>query len=594
MRAARSLLRLGALFFVLSHSTSAGVVPPARPARDWLLPPPHVYVLAIGIDRYANTARLSPLAGCVNDARGIAAAFQRLFNCSSDYVSVLENGEATKDSIRRSLQKWALSAGAQDMFIISFSGWAFTKEMPRGRENYLIPADARADAGCEADPDFKCLYEDSLISASLLYSWMTQVRATRQIILLDSNSTDQAIPLFEEHWRKEACQVGPSAMKRILMVTNHGYGREREFQGGTQGLLTKAVSDALGETSDKGLITAFRVQQAIYRIWEQLNSSLVSSPRPEQVRAELFGGDFVMNGPPGHEADPRQLLLDSGLGPVCYNPDATASRGVGINAEKPEESEASSNAPPINYALVVATDEYSKWPHLSNPVFDAQTIGDELSNRYGFEVEHLFGPSRTELKQKLDALHARRFGSDDQLFIFIAGHGDYDETNDIGYLVFKDSAAGHDYDSEMLLMQLRQMIDTIPAKHILLVMDSCFAGSLDPNIGGPRSRGDYDQIPLEALISRSTVKKTRIFLTSGGKEYVPDGRPGQHSPFAALFVMALQKSDVPGGYLSLAQLPQYFQRLITVAKMGNMGHNEDGSDFFFIPKASSAPDRLPR
>lgn len=138
--------------------------------------------------------------------------------------------------------------------------------------------------------------------------------------------------------------------------------------------------------------------------------------------------------------------------------------------------------------MLVASDNYKNWPHLSNPIFDAGTIEADLKKAYRFEVEHLFDPSKQELKIKLDELYQRHFGPDDQLFIFVAGHGDYDATNDIGYLVFdlvfKDSPSGHDYDSDMNLMELRSRIDTIPANHILLVMDSCFAGSLDPEIGG--------------------------------------------------------------------------------------------------------------
>jgi hypothetical protein len=419
---------------------------------------------------------------------------------------------------------------------------------------------------------------------------MTQVRAKRQIILLDSNSTDYAIPVFERHWRKEACEVGPQAMKRILMVTNHGYGLETEFAGTTRGILTKAASDALQESSEKGILTAFRMQQAIYRIWKELFTDHPGG-KGEAVRAELFGGDYVMNGPLDHEADPQQLLLDSGLGPVCYDSSATPSRGFATEEEAAAPA-APENGAPRNYALVVATDNYLNWPHLSNPTSDATTIEDQLKNNYGFEVEDLFDPSRQQLKQKLDELHKRTFGPDDQLFIFIAGHGDYDELNDSGYLVLKDSLAGHDHDSQMLLTDLRQRIDTIPAPHILLVMDSCFAGTLDPDIGGASSRGDYDQISLEALIKRSADKKTRTFLTSGSKEYVPDGRPGQHSPFAALFINALQKSAVPDGYLSLAKLPVYFQRLSTTARMGNLGHNQPGSEFFFVPKTSESAKPL--
>jgi hypothetical protein len=86
--------------------------------------------------------------------------------------------------------------------------------------------------------------------------------------------------------------------------------------------------------------------------------------------------------------------------------------------------------------------------------------------------------------------------------------------------------------------------------------------------------------------SRTAEKKTRYFITSGGKEYVPDGTPGNHSPFASLFILALEKGSKPTGYLNLSQLPHYFERLGTIPRAGNLGHNEDGADFFFVPVAA--------
>jgi hypothetical protein len=144
----------------------------------------------------------------------------------------------------------------------------------------------------------------------------------------------------------------------------------------------------------------------------------------------------------------------------------------------------------------------------------------------------------------------------------------------------------HDHDQEMNLQELRQRVDTIKAKHILLVMDSCFAGSLDPALGGA-ARGVYDPISLKELRQRSADKTTRYFLTSGGKEYVPDGTPGNHSPFASLFIIALDKADSSSGYLNLSQLPHYFERLATTPRAGNLGHNQDGADFFFVPTRST-------
>jgi len=351
-------LLLAALCCASSHPATAGVQITIE--RDWLVPPRHVYVLAIGIDRYPDTIPVHPLKGSVNDARAIAAGFQRQFNGPPENVLVLENAAATKDSIRRALQKWAISAGAEDMFALSFSGYAFTTEIPGRHEHYLIPVDARAGAGCPA-LGFECLDKESLISVSLFYSWMTQIRAKRQIIVLDSNSTDQAIPVFEERWRKEACEVGPQSMKRILMLTNHGWGTETPFAGVVQGTLTRMALDALRPTSDEGLVTSFGVQQSIYRAWEQergplrLDYSESGDHRSEQVRVELIGGDFVVNGPPGRKANPQKLLLDSGLGPVCYSHYATTGRGFGTSAEENTGQAAPENAAPKSYALVVVT-----------------------------------------------------------------------------------------------------------------------------------------------------------------------------------------------------------------------------------------------
>jgi len=557
--------------------------------RDWAVAPPHIFVLAIGIDHYPGNLFMN-LEGSVNDAEMLGAIFKSSQFSSRAEVHVLTEQGATKEAIRAAIQKWAQVANPEDLFILSFSGQQGSRSFEEASgEVYMAPADAIRKPDCKEG--FVCADEKSLISGALLYSWMTQIRARRQILLLDTGLTERAIPVIERYWRREACNVGPAAAKRILLLTNHGYGLERQINGKTQGLLSFAASNALRSTNPKlaepgaadgkefPLLTAVGIQQSVYRQFLALSDVL---PDREKVRAELVGGDFVISGPAGQEARPEQLFLDSGLGPVCTG-DKT-SRGFDASENDAAAPAVPESVSSKNYALVVATDNYENWQHLSNPIFDAKTIEADLQNIYGFEVEHLLDPSRQELKSKLDQLHSRRFGPDDQVFIFIAGHGDYDATNDIGYLVFKNTPAGHDYDSDMNLMELRSRIDSIQTNHVLLVMDSCFAGSLDPEMGGPGSRSEYDPIPLKELVKRSADKRTRIFLTSGSKEYVPDGQPGHHSPFAALLINAFETKGGRDEYVSLAKLPQYFQRLATTARMGNLGHNQAGSEFFFIPQ----------
>src|SRR5262249_61894245 len=79
------------------------------------------------------------------------------------------------------------------------------------------------------------------------------------------------------------------------------------------------------------------------------------------------------------------------------------------------------------------------------------------------------------------------------------------------------------------------------AKHILVVADSCYSGTLTRGI-------DVVMLPSggaerNAYLARIVQKRSRTVLTSGGEEPVADsGGGGQHSVFAKAFLAALQES----------------------------------------------------
>jgi uncharacterized caspase-like protein len=155
-----------------------------------------------------------------------------------------------------------------------------------------------------------------------------------------------------------------------------------------------------------------------------------------------------------------------------------------------------------DYALLFATDDYSSWPALINPIPDAHAIADELKNSYGFDVNVVKNPTREEIVETLREYGKRKYGPGDQLFIFFAGHGVYDEVFKQGYIVAKDSRMD---DTNRLTYEsyddLRQIINSIPAKHILLVVDACFSGTLDQRIGQASSRGAESYANFSSCLS---------------------------------------------------------------------------------------------
>jgi hypothetical protein len=122
---------------------------------------------------------------------------------------------------------------------------------------------------------------------------------------------------------------------------------------------------------------------------------------------------------------------------------------------------------------------------------------------------------------------------------------------------------------------------------VFLALDVCFGGTIDEFIAGSRSDGVYADVSKPEFIARKMKWKTRIFLTSGGKEYVPDGRPGYSSPFARKLLEALRSYGGANGILTYTKILSYMETVKPEPRKGEFGNNEPGSDFIFIAQNES-------
>ncbi|HLT45703.1 MAG TPA: caspase family protein [Rubricoccaceae bacterium] len=236
-------------------------------------------------------------------------------------------------------------------------------------------------------------------------------------------------------------------------------------------------------------------------------------------------------------------------------------------------------------ALLFATDTYAdpEIRDLVNPVADAEAIAAELEERYGFEVEVVRNPTRADVYAALSRYAEGTAGEDDQLLVFFAGHGTFvgEDKAGRGFLIPSDGRSG-DRASWISYSDLADELDLLPAHRVLLVLDVCFGGSF---VEQYRDAGDPYQTATPAdIVGRYGRYRARLALTSGAREYVSDGRPGQHSPFAFHFLRALRSS---GGYNADGLL--LFDEVVMFARevdgptplSGGFGGNEPGSTFFF-------------
>jgi hypothetical protein len=229
------------------------------------------------------------------------------------------------------------------------------------------------------------------------------------------------------------------------------------------------------------------------------------------------------------------------------------------------------------YALVIGNNGYKKLPKLNTAVDDAKAVAATLERDYGFTVSLLTDASEEQVIGALAELR-RTLTPKDNLLIYYAGHGWYDDGAERGYWLPVDAVA--DNQSHWISnADVTDVLKAMQAKHVLVVADSCYSGSLTRGLAIGSGSSSY----FEDIVAR----RARTVLTSGGLEPVLDAGGGGHSVFAKAFLDALQGNngviDGEGIYhkvydevrLNAEQEPGY----------GNIrlaGH--DGGDFLFVRK----------
>ena len=240
-----------------------------------------------------------------------------------------------------------------------------------------------------------------------------------------------------------------------------------------------------------------------------------------------------------------------------------------------------------DYALLFAVDSYDHWINLMSPLFDAQAIGEDLRKIYGFQVELIHNPTKKNIREALLRYAEQEYTSEDQLFIFFAGHGHFNKTLREGYLVAEDTqhpAIDIIMDTYLSHSEFRNLIDRMSCKHIFLVLDTCYSGTFDQRIAMRGEAGDALKTLSNEDIERKLGYKTRWYLTSGGKEQVFDGGKG-HTPFAHELLEALRSKGGIDAILTIDETLSYLEKLDNPKpRASGFGSDEPGSDFLFIAK----------
>ena len=243
-----------------------------------------------------------------------------------------------------------------------------------------------------------------------------------------------------------------------------------------------------------------------------------------------------------------------------------------------------------SYAVVIGIDRYrnlSADRQLKNAVSDAKGIENTLRKYYRFDkifAIHDEQATRDNIMRLLTSELPKTIGKEDALFIFWAGHGNQEKTDDgdLGYLIPYDGSSDGIY-GNITMSQLKDDISrAIPAKHVFYAFDACYSGLLTSRSVDKKVTRDL------AYLKNITKERVRQVLTAGSKgQEALDGGPRGHSVFTGRLIEVLEST---GDYITANEIQAILKEKVYQDARAR-GHEQTpgfgalygGGDFVFIP-----------
>ena len=243
------------------------------------------------------------------------------------------------------------------------------------------------------------------------------------------------------------------------------------------------------------------------------------------------------------------------------------------------------------FAVVVGNNSYRdpSWPALKSAANDATAVANLLQSKYGYQTKLVLNGNRLEILSAINEMR-EQLKPEDNLLIYYAGHGEVDGKGQ-GYWIPVDGAAKAT-STWISNAQISDMLNTMNAKHVLVVADSCYSGSMTRASAPSFNAASMPADKWNSWVKTMVNSRSRTAMTSGGVQPVPDVGSGNHSYFARAFINALQDNNrlleaqrlfrEVSTSLALSAIDAPISQVPQYAPIRYAGH--ESGEFFFQPR----------
>jgi len=232
---------------------------------------------------------------------------------------------------------------------------------------------------------------------------------------------------------------------------------------------------------------------------------------------------------------------------------------------------------PHAYAVVVGVERYRETlPRADYAEADARLTAEYFKRVLGVPEENLAllvndRATKSDFEKYFERWLPNRVEPGDEVYVYFSGHGAPDARNGDSYLVPFDADPTYIAETGYPIKRLYAQLAKLPAKRVLLAMDSCFSGA------GGRSVIAKGARPLVVNVKDAVPRGITVITASSGEQISNTYEEKKHGLFTYFFLEGLRSKgdDFRGVYDALRP---------RVSRIARRDYNSD-QDPQFMPGA---------
>ncbi|MGH7209624.1 MAG: caspase family protein [Nitrospiraceae bacterium] len=222
------------------------------------------------------------------------------------------------------------------------------------------------------------------------------------------------------------------------------------------------------------------------------------------------------------------------------------------------------------YAVIVGIEDYRDLPKVDYAKRDAEMVRKYLVKALGYREQNIVTilndrVTRSQLEARFEKWLPKQVSEsrDAEVFVYYGGHGAPDPNTNQAFLVPYDGDPAYLETTAYPLKRLYQVLGDLPAKQVMLVLDSCFSGAGGRSVIAKGARPMLITVEDPLLASQNMV----VLSAAAGNQISSAFPEKRHGLFTYYFLKGLQgEADAnKDGAVDVAELYAYLKPQVETA-----------------------------